>query len=358
MRTVRCAGAVVKRVGQGIVTTIRSPATQVLLSVAILSGQAGAQPTIASASGLGQFPANDVLLSESDFRSELLEAQSRIQSIYFDYVGEDAYRGDERFPPGTFLRRIVAAKSPCLFSHETAHGCSATPWADDIRRRRCIVQNDRAYDIWVTNRSFAVTQPLATEAPLPGSMPGEPVMLAVGIWPLVNRPAPRPGGQPMMLTDVAHDPEYRLLGQRESVAGDQCHVFVKEGMDWLWLSSNFGYSLIARDVHDPDTGVRVLRYELTGHQQIKPGIWMPSAFRIIRYHHLSRDVEARGEVLSDLRFRITECRVNDVDDAFFNFEPPPGSLYLNPGGRAAPRPPQSLPGGEDHLDDLVAWARR
>lgn len=358
MRIIRRAAGTSMLLSQYVSASFLSLATHSLLGVAILACDGGARPKDTFESHLELIHSPKSALSESGFRVELLEAQSRIKSIYFDYIGDDAYRRDVRFPPGTFLRRIVAAKSPCFFSHETAHGCDTTPWADDIRRRRCIVQDDRAYDIWVTNRSFAITQPWAADDPLPGSMPGEPVMLAIGIWPLTDRPSPRPVGQPVMLADVARDPGYRLREHLENVADHHCHVFEKEGVDRLWIDSKLGYSLIARDHYDLETGERFLRHELTGHQEIKPGIWMPSAFRVIRYHHQSSDPAARGEVLSDLCFRITECSVNDVADEFFNFKPQPGALCLNPGGKESVQPMQAVAGGVDHLDELVAWASR
>ena len=291
-------------------------------------------------------------------RESLLEATSRIHSLRFTYRGEDAYRNSEDFPLGTFPKRIVAASRPYYYFHETAHGSDALPWSDDIRRRRCVVMRDRVYDYWVNDRAFNETPQWSFEAPLPGSMPGEPVMLAVGIWPLTSRPAPRRGGHPIMLVDVAKDLAYVLSKQTEVIADRSCHVLTKEGVDQLWLDLDRGCSLIARDLYDLKTGRRFLRHELGDHREIEPGIWMPGYFRTLRYHHHAENADQQDDILSDLRFKIMGVSINDVPDSLFEFEETAGMLCLNRETEQGIAAVQTVSAGHHHLDHLVQWANR
>lgn len=320
----------------------------------VIFGIAFSQP-ITEASDKNSRLQNEVSqLSIDQLRSRILLSQQRIVSVYIEYLSRDAYAEERRFPTGTFLRRIVAAKNPCFFSHETAHGFDEMTWEDDIRRRLCCVDRDRVYDVWINNRTYNLTEPWAADAPLPGSMPGEPVMLVMALWPMNDRPAPRDQGHPIMLVDVARDTGYRLADQNEIVDGNEAYVLVKDGVDRLWIDVNRDCALLARERHDVKTGKLFLRYELTGHREVAEGIWLPNAFRILRYRSNSDDLPL---VVSDQRFDIAKLRVNDLDDSFFNYELPPGSLQLNPADESG-QPVQTVPGGVEHMENLVAWIER
>ncbi len=298
------------------------------------------------------------ILSTAELKSALAKAQAKIESIYFDYRGEDAYLGDDRFPSGAYLRRIVIAKAPNLFSHETAHGSDDLPWELDPRRRHCIVENNQAFDDWVTNRAYNKTPDWKPDAPLPGSMPGEPILIHTGIWPLTGRKAPTRAGAPLMLRDVAKSDRFVARPALEVVEGRECHVLEIPGLDVLWLDAERGCALVARDSYDIDSGKVAFRSELKGHREVKPGIWLPSAIRAITYDRSAQASGERPPALSDLTLQITEARVNDASDSLFVFQPKPGSLWLNPPEDQSPNPVQTHPGGLDHLEDLVAWGRR
>jgi hypothetical protein len=297
------------------------------------------------------------VLSSSELKVALSTAQGKITSVRFDYWTADPYSGDKAFPSGTYLRRIVSAKAPNLFSHETAHGSDQLPWEKDPRRRHCIVEDNRAFDIWVTNRAYNKTAVWKSDAPLPGSMPGEPIILCTGIWPLTARPAPKHHEHPIVLRDVAERDQFSVRPELEAVDGHWCHVLEEPAIDCLWLDVQRGCALLARNLHDLTTGALSERYELSGHREIKPDIWLPSKVRLIRYDYLATEPAQRERIISDYSMHISEACVNDVPDSTFVFRPEPGALWLNPPKEQSVIPIQTHPGGTDHLDELVAWAK-
>lgn len=297
------------------------------------------------------------VLSIDELKSALSREQVKIKSIYFDYRSDDAYVEDKAFPSGTYLRRIVAAKGPNLFSHETAHGSDQLPWEKDPRRRHCIVENNQVFDYWVTNRAYNKTPRWKPNAPLPGSMPGEPIIQDTGIWPLTARKAPTRDGHPIMLCDVAKSDKFSVRPELETVDGHECHVLENPSIDCLWLDVERGCALLARNLYGVKTGRLSTRLELSDYQEVKPGIWIPSVVRDIKYDHLADDPNKRNRVISDLSLHVTSIRVNDVPDSMFVFQPKPGSLWLNPPKEKSLSPLQTHPGGTDHLDALIAWAK-
>lgn len=296
-------------------------------------------------------------LSTQRVQQALLETQSKIKSFCIDYRGDDMYAVKEGFPPELYLRRIVAAKAPNLWSHETAKGQDLLPWEKDIRRRHCIVENDRVSDNWVTNRAYNMEE-WKPEAPLPGSMPGEAIIRYTGIWPLTGRPAPRrDGDHPIMLRDVAKSDKYKVRPELEEIEGRLCHALENPGIDTLWLDVERGCALMARNFYNVKTGVLQTRLEHTKHEEIKPGIWIPRWIRNIEYDYLAENPEQRNRVIIDINIHLTSVQINDVADSMFVFEPKPGALWLNPPKDKSLIPIQTEPGGLDHLDSLVAWGK-
>jgi hypothetical protein len=297
-------------------------------------------------------------LSAQELRSALAFEQSKIKNVYLDYWGDDAYRDDDSFPPGTYLRRIVAAQQPNLFSHETAHGTDALPWEEDPRRRHCIVENDRAFDYWVTNRAYNKTAVWKPDAPLPGSMPDEPILLSTGIWPLTGRPGPTRDGRPLMLRDVSASDRYVIRPELELVDGHWCHVLEEPSVDCLWIDVERGCAMTARELYDTTTGAVRTRYELKEHREVVSGVWLPTLIRMIQYDSTATEPESKSRVVKDLQLHISTARVNAPLDSMFVFDPEPGALWLNPPSETSRVPVQTHSGGIDHLDNVVAWAKR
>src|SRR5262249_47441398 len=141
-------------------------------------------------------------------RARLLEAQREVHSLYVVYRAEGY--DPQRFPQGAYLHRVVAAKSPCLLDHVSAHGHDRLDWHDDFYQQRAHVTADRLDTEFPVNRVYA-EYPLRPDEGLPGSLPQEFFFLATGLWPLEGRPPPRPDGRPYVLREVAAAKEYSVV---------------------------------------------------------------------------------------------------------------------------------------------------
>lgn len=293
-------------------------------------------------------------LAAGEIRTGIARTHAKVTAIRVTYVAE--YPPDEGWPPGTYLRRTVAAMSPGSFFHETAHGHDKLSWQQDPRLRRCFIVADHAVDEWVNNRSYNYTE-LAPSDGLPGSMPGEFFIHATGFWPLSGRPAPQLQGGPLVLSEVAASQLYRVVRPRqERLDGAWCHVLERPGMDSLWIDPERGFSLIAREARDEKSGHLVERIEMGGHREVKPGLWIPTRIRNTQFDHLAKTAEGRRRRVVDSPFKVVTIELNeDVDVDLFRFHPPPGALWLDPPGG---KPVQTSPGGEEQLDRLVDSSRK
>ena len=293
-------------------------------------------------------------LSASQVRSGISQAQARIVAFRITY--EITYPSEEGWPLGGYLRRTTAAKSPHFFFHETAHGHNALPWQDDPRLRRCYIVGDHASDEWVNYRSYNHTQLLPSEG-LPGSMPDESLVHATGMWPLDGRPAPRFEDRPIVLREIAENEKYKVVRSlQEQCDGRWCHVLEYPGRDCLWIDAHRGFALMAKETRDTNFGHLIERIELGGHREIKPEIWLPTWIRNIQYDFKAKTPEGRQQKVIDSKLKLLTVQINeDVSADVFRFVPPAGALWLNPPGG---EPVQTSPGGEEHLDHLVEWARK
>ncbi len=94
--------------------------------------------------------------------------------------------------------------------------------------------------------------------------------------------------------------------------------------------------------------------ECGGHKEVSAGVWVPAWIRNIHYDYLAPAPELRNRRLQDTRLEIVRADVNSVSDDEFRFILPPGALKLN---GLDETPVQTVPGGEEHLDNLVEWSR-
>lgn len=289
--------------------------------------------------------------SAGQLRARLLKSQEALHSLYVVYrTGSQSYR-DPEYPPGSYLHRIVAANAAGCLYHVSAHGHDQFDWQDDPRQQRCHVTPDHWYNVDPVNRTYSEGA-LRPEDALPGSMPDEFFFAVTGLWPFARRPPARVQGEPYMLKEVALSEEYSIVRPRqEMIDGHWCHVLQRPEVDRLWIDANRGCAVLARETHSLATGALVQRYELGGHRQVAPGIWLPTRVRNIQYDHTAKTAEGRKRKIKDAMLHMLQIKANDVDESVFEYQPPAGALLLS--GLASSQ--QTRPGGLDHLDNLVRW---
>jgi hypothetical protein len=209
------------------------------------------------------------------------------------------------------------------------------------------------FNEFAVNRAYFVAL-IDPKGGLPGTLQSESFFLATGIWPLDGRSAPRLRGRPYVLRDVAKAEDYSLVRPRqERVDGRWCHVLESPGKDRLWLDTERGFVPLARELFVGKWRALGQRFELGGHREVAPGIWLPSWIHNLQADYEAPTEEGRRRKLIDSRFDILRARVGSVDDSIFIFRPRPGSLKTT-GGEAI----QAQPGGLDHLDDIVRWVEK
>jgi hypothetical protein len=281
-------------------------------------------------------------------RRGLLETADKIKSLHVVYRSDDY--DPERFPKGTFLYREIIAKSPGSLHHVSAHGHAKLPREDDPFQQWAYVADDHWFNEFPVNRMY-LEDHLDPKAELPGTMPNDAFLLATGIWPFEGRPAPRVRSRPYVLRDVARAEDYAVVRPRqERVDGRWCHVLEWPGKDRLWLDTERGFVLLAREMFLGKWRALGQRFELGGHREVAPGIWLPSWIHNLRLDCDGPTEEGRRRRLIDARLDILRADAGPVDDSAFVFRPRPGSLKMS--GRDTI---QAQPGGLDHLDDVAHW---
>jgi hypothetical protein len=292
------------------------------------------------------------LYAADEIRTRLLAAQKLITSLRVEYRSYDY--DQERYPKGSYLHRIVAARSPHDLYHLSTHGHDRLDWRDDPFQQRATVTKDRLDNEFYLSRTYFECG-LRPEEGLPGTLPNEFFFIATGLWPLEGREPIRPDGRPYVLREVAVSADYsRVRPFQEKVDGRWCHVLEFPRNDRLWLDVDRGCALLARETHSRRTGGMVQRVELGGHREAAPGIWMPTWVRNIQYDYNAPTEEGRRRVYLDARLQIVAAEVNRVDAGLFAFRPRPGSMRWTNDEPLT----QVQPGGLAHLDEMARWVRR
>jgi hypothetical protein len=290
-------------------------------------------------------------LSTLALKQCLADAQARIWAWEIEY--ESARTDDSGSPAERYVHRIVAAKAPDRFFHWSAHGTPWLDWRDDLYQQRLTVAARRIVSERPLDRLF-IEKAVRPDEPLPGTAPNEFLLVALGWWPLAERPSPvLVDTLSAALSAVARSPRYEARRHREHVCGRWCHVLECPGRDQLWLDVDRGCALIARQI-TYDRPAQIHRVELADFRELVPGIWAPFTLRNLHY---ARNADGtKGRMLLDAKLSVLQIRLNEaVDDARFRFQPLPGSV-----GQIVGETPmrQVVAGGEDYLDEVVEWIPR
>lgn len=299
----------------------------------------------------GAGAAGGASLTAGELRIAMQRAQQDIRSIHVQCRCD--YGDDPRYPAGAAIYRTVACKRPEKFYYSSGKGHARRDWEDDPLWQRCYVSGTSWHWEYVLWRAYFDGSIGGAER-LPESAQGELFLLATGIWPFDERPAPvLPSGTSSALRDVAKDEGYALLPVLELCDGRACHV-LQNPNDKLWIDASRGCSLVAREVRQRETRLLVSRYELKGQREVAEGVWLPR--RIHNMQYASEPSDPTPRLIIDSVIDVVDAHANDVAEEIFHFEPPPGALRL--ASRENRTPVQSRPGGLDHLDSLVCWIGR
>lgn len=287
-------------------------------------------------------------VSAEDICHQLNDVNRRINSLFVTYQSDvETDNGGDNMVKGGYLRRTVAVLRPGYFLHWNAHGSVSLSWENDPFQQQLFVNLTKWHNVNPINNSFSAGE-LRPDEPLPGSAPNEFYFSVTGLWPM-DRPAPRFNGEPYLIPDIVASGLYTAVRpEREWVHDRLCHVLERPTRDYLWVDSARPGTLVAREVFSED-GVRLQRFELHGHTEVCPGVWLP---KYIRNQQFSRDAklnETRPRL--DAKFTVLEMSANAVDVQLFNWTPQAGSLQLRPGEA----PTQVIPGGAEHLHKVSEW---
>jgi hypothetical protein len=292
-------------------------------------------------------------LTTKELQQQLLEAHARIRAWYVVYESARKLATGE---PSDYSHQVVAAKAPDRFFHWSAHGYPWSDWREDLFQQRLTLAPNQSAVERPAHRQYRLLS-VAPDAPLPGTMPGEFLFLALGWWPFPKRPPPSADGKiAVVFPAIARSPHYVVNPHQELVQGRWCHILEYLGHDRLWLDGDRGCAILAREVFDPNKGILLQRVEAGAHREVHPGIWVPFEFRNMLFDP-AKSKSQGGEVVKtlDANLEVLEVRLNEqVSDDIFRFEPLPGSVQT----LADDRTEQSIPGGTDYLDEIVDWAKR
>jgi hypothetical protein len=301
----------------------------------------------------GEDPPPSVLSAEH-LKSRILEEQKKVHSFHFVYRSEPGAYPSPPNPPGTYVYWVVAAKAPDRMYFVLAHGYDGFDSQDDPGQKHVYLTAKSWVSENPVNRSYT-TGSLGPQDELPDDLAQGLVFCATGLWPCDAQQPLRLEGRSIVLREVAASPKYSTVRPRqELVDGRWCHVLENEGVERLWIDTEHGCALLARETYYGNPPVLTQRLEASGHREVAPGVWLPSWLRNIQYNWRARTEAARQTKIFDALHRVLEARANDVDDRLFEFRPRPGSLNMSQGTT----PVQTEPGGLDHVEDTAAWILR
>jgi hypothetical protein len=139
---------------------------------------------------------------------------------------------------------------------------------------------------------------------------------------------------------------YHVQEIPDTVDGLLCWIVEWPGVDKFWVDPSHGYA-VPRRIYSWAPG-KPTRYEfhLRDYQEMKPGLWLPSLQKEIRYASITSDKTALwGHVTSWAEYKLLAAEFDNVPDTLFDIKLPPGTTvhddyrkftYKVPGNREEP----------------------
>jgi hypothetical protein len=126
--------------------------------------------------------------------------------------------------------------------------------------------------------------------------------------------------------------EYEVRPKLERVDGYLCHVVSCLGLDTLWIDSDHGFCVRRRvRISKGGTEEHCLRWVLIYQDYVgfAKSIWLPKSIDMYEYATHWAPPSQRGSLKSMRKMRVSDLVVNDVPDALFDLEFPPGTGVID-----------------------------
>jgi len=249
------------------------------------------------------------------------------------------------------VHKVMAVAGPGAFYELSAH-FPGYPWRMDPYRQEFFIHDGKTCHSWPFNRIFS-EDVVKTGDVLPGTIPQDVLLEIIPSWPLTNykMPIDAGSGTSIIPVEALKSGEYSLLSVSDTVAGERCAVFDRNGIDRIWVAVEKGVCVMRREIRDPRSGGLLQRIMTEKVTQVAPELWLPTEFR----NQMFSGVESTNQNIPKLesRIHVLRCELDDnVPDSTFLPTHPAGSLRYDKNGQFT----QVSPGGEDLLDDFVNFA--
>jgi hypothetical protein len=250
---------------------------------------------------------------------------------------------------GVPVHRIMAVAAPGEFYHLSAHFPPIHPWQADPFCQEYFISQGKTCHRWPFNRTYSEGRRKTGDA-IGGTIGSDVLLTVIPRWPLTNYRTliDASSGTPIIAIDALRSADYRRLSDAERIAGEDCAVFDRKGLDRIWVALKKGICVMRRDTRDARSGRLAQRILADKVEQVAPGLWLPTQFRS-QFFSVKQGA-SEDTVGREYGVHILRCLLNDdVSMSVFTPIHRPGSLRYENATQFA----QVSPGGEDLLSDLV-----
>lgn len=275
------------------------------------------------------------------------EPWSRVHRWLIEYEAVPSSRSKEDIS----VHRIMAVSAPGEFYHMSAHFSRWHTWPVDPFCQEYFISHGKTCHRWPFNRIYSEGKVKRGDS-LGGTIEYDFLLTIVPRWPLTayKRPVDSESGTPLIPLEAIRSPDFRLLPKGDHIAGEDCDVFDREGLDRIWVATKKGVCVMRRDIRDFRSRRLAQRILTDKVAEVAKGIWLPTSFRSQFFS--ARRGPNDDTIEREYRILILRCVLNDaVPSSVFTPSHRAGSLRFD----SASQFTQVSPGGEDLLSDIVSF---
>jgi hypothetical protein len=250
------------------------------------------------------------------------------------------------------VHRIVAVSATGELYHLGAHFPPLYPWQADPHCQEFFIHQGRTCHRWPFNRIY-VEGSIKPGEEISGSFSQDLLLAIVPRWPITDYrfPISRETRFMILPPEAVASPEYRLRSKLETIGGEPCAVFERDGIDRIWVAVEKGFCVVRRDILVPGSTQLLERILVERTSQVAPGLWLAKEFRCQFFAPKPGAMQPVVDRASEVR--IARCLLNeDVPDSTFVPRHAAGSLRYDKAGSFV----QASPGGTDLLEKVVNFA--
>jgi hypothetical protein len=131
--------------------------------------------------------------------------------------------------------------------------------------------------------------------------------------------------EPFQLDGLIPTGLYRLAGVTESIAGEECVLLERRGLDRLWLARNKAWAIVRREWNWTIGGSLKRRVDNRDFREIAPGLWLPWSGSMEVFGHPATRPNQR---VGTLRVSVIEAEAG-LSDGRFELDVPKGTEILD-----------------------------